>query len=1107
MKPIKLTMKGLNSFLDAQSIDFEALTQYGLFGVFGPTGSGKSSILDGMTLALYGKTSRESSNFINVQSDRMQVSFEFAVNKVNYNIIRTYRRTPQGSINATKPTKLEQFKNGEWLILEEQTKHVDKKIFEIIGLEFKDFIRTVVLPQGKFSEFIQLKGKDRREMLERLFALSKYGDELSKKLSKAMRAEKDNSLEIAGELKGYEEVTPDKKKALEEALETVTLSYVEEEKQLKTLKETQKSMENTFSLCKNLMETQQQYKKLTDQAEEIKLKQESFDQGQKILRVMPYFEQMKLTKKSYEETLVRFHDSMKAFEVVDDKLKNDKDVFEASSKNYHQFMNGYEVKKLELENQVKLIEQLISDNKEYTQKNEELKNQEKNRDAFEESLKVTVIQLEDLKQLVKKTEEEMNALVVSSEEQQLIDKGYSLEEGIKTLKKDQASHIKAIEELKVDEHQSELDVFNNKLKKLKEHERTPLSEVDYTSERQQLLSKKEQYFKAIKDKEESHKKECVLKKSLDQVVVQKKDHQVVLDDYLEKKEKNIIQSIKSTLHQGDDCPICGHTIDHLSYHTQAFIEDASIEKKMQAFQVEEETLKAKILDMQEVINDYNKTIELQVYDEKALPALEKVYNEGKQYMTDLQSLNQSIEKKQESLKLIKGQKELETSRLREVEKMLLTSEKDFLVIKKDFTEDSFKVLKDNLYKKNAAYQAQKKVVDEERLKEGELLKIIDTTKVSIEKTNRSVSLLEQSLENLSKSIEASKGKVDINKDYKTPLKTLTEDKVKIEQEYKSLENAFKKLEEQHQSCLLEYNRLSALKTSSESSFKSSEEVLNHKLSEEVLLYESLMTHAWTIEKLEQTRQALDGYHKEVHRLNLSVQNYRDQLKGESVTEDMMIMHKSKINEAENKYETTKKEKIKLERDLESLNKQFVEMKDLLEKQAAIDYQMSLLKDLESLFKGKKFVEFVASYQLRYISVEASKRLFDITSGKYGLEVDDHGQFLIRDYSHGGQVRDTSTLSGGESFLVSLSLALSLSSQIQLKGKAPLELFFLDEGFGTLDDHFLELVMSSLEKIHHDKLSIGLISHVESIKNRVPIKLDVTPSVAGVRGSRVKIEKS
>ena len=114
---------------------------------------------------------------------------------------------------------------------------------------------------------------------------------------------------------------------------------------------------------------------------------------------------------------------------------------------------------------------------------------------------------------------------------------------------------------------------------------------------------------------------------------------------------------------------------------------------------------------------------------------------------------------------------------------------------------------------------------------------------------------------------------------------------------------------------------------------------------------------------------------------------------------------------------------------------------------------------------------------------------------------------MRDDFNGGIVRATSTLSGGETFLTSLALALSLSSQIQLKGSAPLEFFFLDEGFGTLDNDLLETVISSLERLHNDKLSIGIISHVEELKNRVPIKLILEAAEAGKSGSKVKIEVS
>ena len=70
----------------------------------------------------------------------------------------------------------------------------------------------------------------------------------------------------------------------------------------------------------------------------------------------------------------------------------------------------------------------------------------------------------------------------------------------------------------------------------------------------------------------------------------------------------------------------------------------------------------------------------------------------------------------------------------------------------------------------------------------------------------------------------------------------------------------------------------------------------------------------------------------------------------------------------------------------------------------------------------------------------------------------------------------------------------------------MEFFFLDEGFGSLDTDLLDVVMESLENLHSDNLSIGIISHVEELKNRVPVKLLVTPCDVGT-GSKVKIEYS
>ena len=116
MKPIKLKIKGLNSFIEEQTIDFEKLTDRGFFGIFGPTGSGKSTILDGITLALYGNVSRKSSNYINTNCDRLNVSFEFQISGAEikrYLVDREFKRIKRsGNINSGK-CKIVDITNGE----------------------------------------------------------------------------------------------------------------------------------------------------------------------------------------------------------------------------------------------------------------------------------------------------------------------------------------------------------------------------------------------------------------------------------------------------------------------------------------------------------------------------------------------------------------------------------------------------------------------------------------------------------------------------------------------------------------------------------------------------------------------------------------------------------------------------------------------------------------------------------------------------------------------------------------------------------------------------------------------------------------------------------
>ncbi|WP_304528288.1 SbcC/MukB-like Walker B domain-containing protein, partial [Romboutsia ilealis] len=170
----------------------------------------------------------------------------------------------------------------------------------------------------------------------------------------------------------------------------------------------------------------------------------------------------------------------------------------------------------------------------------------------------------------------------------------------------------------------------------------------------------------------------------------------------------------------------------------------------------------------------------------------------------------------------------------------------------------------------------------------------------------------------------------------------------------------------------------------------------------------------------------------------------------------------------------------------------------------INKDIKLLEELKDVVKDKQFVEYMSISRLMDICENASNRLAFITNGRYNLEFDKKLNFIVRDNFNNRAIRTIDTLSGGELFLTSLALAIGFSSQIQLKGNSILEVLFLDEGFGTLDDKTLKQTIKSLEEIYSKNLSIGIISHIKDLKVYIPAKIIVT-SPTEKEGSKIKLE--
>ena len=145
--------------------------------------------------------------------------------------------------------------------------------------------------------------------------------------------------------------------------------------------------------------------------------------------------------------------------------------------------------------------------------------------------------------------------------------------------------------------------------------------------------------------------------------------------------------------------------------------------------------------------------------------------------------------------------------------------------------------------------------------------------------------------------------------------------------------------------------------------------------------------------------------------------------------------------------------------------------------------------------GNKFANFAQGLTLKNLLVYANQRLRNL-SDRYQLTMPkEEGSLLVIDNYQGDSIRSIKTLSGGETFLISLALALSLSDMASKN--VALGCLFIDEGFGTLDSDTLELAMTTLETLQSEsQKAVGVISHVEALKERIDVQIKLKMNAQG-----------
>jgi DNA repair protein SbcC/Rad50 len=252
MRPIKLVIQAFGPFADRQEIDFNPLKSGGLLLIHGPTGSGKTSVLDAMSFALYGEPSGidRRNDWFRSQFARPDqptfVVFEFSIANKNYRVTRhpSYTRAKKnGTGTTTSPAKatLHRLIENEETLIESRTKRVSDAVEDLLGLSSKEFRQVIVLPQGEFRKLLSASSSDRQRILETLFKTQVYS-RIQEQLRSAALTSIDELKEIRTKRLGLEE-------QLDLEDQTDLLALIEfRQSSLKQLNIAQKKLKNEFEL-------------------------------------------------------------------------------------------------------------------------------------------------------------------------------------------------------------------------------------------------------------------------------------------------------------------------------------------------------------------------------------------------------------------------------------------------------------------------------------------------------------------------------------------------------------------------------------------------------------------------------------------------------------------------------------------------------------------------------------------------------------------------------------------------------------------------------------------------------------------------------------------
>lgn len=1073
MKILRLQFKNLNSLYGEWEIDFTNKTfqNDSLFLLSGPTGAGKSTILDAICLALYGQTPRlgkitQSSNeIISKHTADCYALLHFETKGIQYYARFEQRRAKNKVDGKLQDVERSIAKDTPSNIICRKKTDINEEIIKITGMDFPRFTRSILLAQGAFDSFLKARDEEKSMLLEQITGTEIYS-EISKAVFERAKQEKEKTHELTiitknTHILSQEEIENFQKRQIEHKRSLVTINA-----EIKQIQEHIVWLNQIQELETKIESEQTYYAELLSEQENSRERKLAFLKAEKAEKLLPEHKILVEQRKELQDLETDltnkekiFPEQEKALQTLTAELEQIQDTYLKQNKYYEENIPLFnEIKEMDiiletknktLGEQQTQIRKEINEQKDLESQLTQLTNEKK---AITENFAALTTWLQEnqhieaLKQELSAIKQKFSALTA------IIEKGTEIKNEILAQKK----ALAAQKENKEKQEQNKNALF-----------------AEIEKDQKQRKEMIDTIFNVLNN---AHFHE--LKKELS-LMQQNKELRIKIAS-LEEHRKN--------LQEGAPCPLCGATSHPYKTEGNLLPSQNDLESSITALEKRIEKIKQLHHEQEKTAvlikknNEQYKTVtkylqELTLLIEEKEKSLQEMQKKKDQLLTDYEKQKQDLEQNlavfhipaltpQNAETILAELQEnctlwdTKNTEKQKIEKKL--QEKDMLLAG---CNAKLEAVSHSLAQKAQALTAEQEAFNTLKAKR-------------LERFGEKIPLAEeQKLQDEIKRLHSKKEQTSQNKDKQNQEVT------KIKEQIIQLQTRIAKEKTQ-----LSENNEKFLQKITEQGFSSQEEFLNAILEQKTIL---------------QLQEFFKKLEQDIEITKKQLEENTQKLAQEK-TKNLTQKSKQELDEAEKELQETQQKLLlelgdiqgKLEQNQQAIaaNQENIQK---LNEQRAIQEKWERLNALIGSADGKKFRTIAQAITFEHVIQYANAKL-QLLQERYDLTRDTQNlnnlNLKIIDNYQGGEARAIQNLSGGESFIVSLSLALGLAQMASQN--VQVDSLFLDEGFGTLDEENLDTALSTLASMQQEGKLIGVISHISLLKERITTQINIIPDYSG-----------